>query len=250
MSGYNFQSATAGVNAKPVFQLTTDNTEIDSFTNVLGFALESVGRKPLENYQLEEIARNAVTVAQQLLDSQVYTSIDNMEKRYRRTENLRRSIHHRNANNQIVIYSDARAPNGYPYAGSIEYGFHPWGHSHYVPPRPFLRPALEFAANATRASLEENIKQLLLNYRENTFSFSHFSPSKIIGASHRFWGTNVGKRFSSLDREHGWNIEKAYQQGRGNKDYNGTYNKYSGYKNYQRYGTERRQYGTVWKINK
>ena len=245
MANYNLQSSTSGVSAKPVFQMETDYGDFQQFENVLGFMISTIGKNPLKTLdndnQLEYIAKNAVSMAQELLEESVYSNIMGDH-----TWDLYHSIKYRkDSNSQIILYSDARdRKTKYPYAGSIEYGFHPWGHNTYVPPRPFLRPALQFAATATRASLEAAIQQMFLNYRDNNFGLSHFGNSaNIIGASRRYWGVNASGRFTNLKLEDRINFYRAQTSGRNS-------GKYSEWRNSMRYGTERRQYSNVWKIDK
>lgn len=231
-----FHSATSQIQAKPVFQLETDYTQVDNFRNVLGFALKTLGEHPISHKQLENIADNAVILAKQLLEDNVYsTSISELPH----TRTLINSVQSRTVGNKVHIFSDARGRNGYPYAGSIEYGFHPWGRNHFVPPRPFLRPAIEFAANATRSEFYNNLSTMIYSMETNTFALSHFgNTSNQLGVSRRIWGLNVGQRGMG----HAYVMNDAARDGR-------IMGKYSYSHQYNRYGVRKASYGEKWRIS-
>lgn len=238
----NLQPSTTSITAAPVFHLETDYTEIDQFTDILGFAIAELQDNPLREGQLQEIANYAVSTAKQLV--QMYEAVQ--------TKTLLNSIGSKSSNNQIVIYADARAPTtGYPYAASIEYGFHPYGKSTYVPARPFLRPALEFAANATRASFKNNVQQLLENFEGNKWALTHFtSKEQKLGVTRSFWGARGGAKNTkslvhTLNAKHGPNIKSSYERGTksgplGNRKYDASYQN-------PRYGTGRGRSAQTWR---
>lgn len=186
-----FHSATSSIQANPLFQLQNDLEEVKNCENVLGFYLKALGKRPLSDEQLMQIAKQAKDISKTLLEERVYSMDSDVDRTYQ----LMESIHADTKGGNINVYSDARSPRGYPYAGSIEYGFHPWGHSHFVPPRPFLRPALEFAINATRAGWKANVERLAYNMKYNKFELSHFG-NDVLGASRRTWGSNASSHFN------------------------------------------------------
>lgn len=229
-----FHSATSQVKVSSLFQATTDMTEVDQCRNVLGFFLSSYGRNPLSHEQLMKIADDAKEVAWSLLYDQVYSGYASELQ----TETLLNSIK-ADARNGVRIYSDARSPRGYPYAGSIEYGFHPWGHDTYIPPRPFLRPALEFAINATRASWENNVKHMVQALKTNQLNLSHFSYDKQrLGASRRTWSQHLTSHVT-YDSTAAMRSASMTGISRGN---------YSYAKSSARYGIQRGAYKGIWDI--
>lgn len=228
-----FHSATSSVIANPLFQLQNDTTEIDNCKNVLGFYLESWGKRPLSDEQLKEIAEHAKDISKTLLEERVYSMAANVDRTY----TLMNSIRADTKGGSINVYSDARSPKGYPYAGSIEYGFHPWGRSHFVPPRPFLRPALEFAVNATRAGWKANVERLAYNMKYNRFELSHFG-NDVLGASRRTWGSNVSSHFN-MGTANTANRSWMAGNNRGN---------YSYAHNHVYHGVQKGAYRSVWDI--
>lgn len=224
-----FHSATSFVEANALFQFETDATALDGFTNVLGFYLESWGDKPLTDSQLENIAKNAANIAQELISDQ--GAVD--------TGTLQESIKTDTSDGNINVFSDARAPNGYPYAGSVEYGWHPYGHDDFIPPRPFLRPALEYAINATRAEWRTNVDYMVEALRKNELSLSHFNYRTDVGASRRNWGKNIAARTDSTQIGR-MRIAAAAGRSRGN---------YSHARNQERYGTEKQAYRSIWNVD-
>lgn len=225
-----FHSATSFVEANALFQFETDATALDGFTNVLGFYLESWGNKPLADSQLENIAKNAANIAQELISDQ--GAVD--------TGTLQGSIKTDTSDGNINVFSDARAPNGYPYAGSVEYGWHPYGHDDFIPPRPFLRPALEYAINATRAEWQTNVDYMVEALRKNELSLSHFNYRTDVGASRRNWGKNIAARTDSKQTGR-MRAAAAAGRSRGN---------YSHARNQERYGTAKGAYRSIWDIDR
>lgn len=225
-----FHSATSFVEANALFQFETDATALDGFTNVLGFYLESWGDKPLADSQLENIAKNAANIAQELISDQ--GAVD--------TGTLQGSIKTDTSDGNINVFSDARAPNGYPYAGSVEYGWHPYGHDDFIPPRPFLRPALEYAINATRAEWRTNVDYMVEALRKNELSLSHFNYRTDVGASRRNWGKNIAARTDATQIGR-MRIAAAAGRSRGN---------YSHARNQERYGTAKGAYRSIWDVDR
>lgn len=216
----DFKKATGKFEAKPVFYLETDYTQVDDFIDVIGFALEELSDKPVRDGQLLEIANYAVSTARQLVD--MYLS------ERKTTNTLRNSINAKESNNQITIYADARdAKTGYPYGLSFEYGFHPYGGPTYVPARPFLRPALEFAADATRMTFQDNVEQLITNLEKNMWASTHFPVGKdgaknIFGVRRGFQASkgsleNPHSQVHRLNAKHGNALSNAYQKGLKNR---------------------------------
>ena len=235
MTAEGFHSATSNIRVDSLFQATTDNTQIDQCRNVLGFCLSSYGRKPLSDEQLAKIANDAVEVAWSLLYDNVYSySYGGNETTGTLLNSIKSDIR-----GGIRIYSDARSPRGYPYAGSIEYGFHPWGKDTYIPPRPFLRPALEFAVNATRSSWENNMEYMTQAMLSNTLNISHFAYNmQRLGASRRTWNQKLTDHvtFESTSA-----MRDAGARGR-------AVGAYSYSRNSARYGVQKGAYKGIWDI--
>lgn len=128
----------------PMFRLE----EVNRTVNVLGYMLESYRTEPVPLKTLQRVAEYATQYARDLVVEQ--GAVSTIPKNH-----LKDSIKHRTVNNQIQIYSDIRDEiTQYPYAGSVEYGFHPWGRSTFIPPRPFLRPAMQLALSLTEGNFE------------------------------------------------------------------------------------------------
>ena len=112
---------------------------------------------PVSTTTLERIAEFATQYAKDLVIEQ--GAVSTIPKYH-----LKDSIKWRTSGNQIQIYSDIRDDiTQYPYAGSVEYGFHPWGRSKFIPPRPFLRPALQLALDLTKSNFETATMYMLDN---------------------------------------------------------------------------------------
>lgn len=69
------------------------------------------------------------------------------------TKNLLNSFHQETSQTSVNVYNDAQNASGQLYAGHVEFGSHPFGQSKYMPPRPYLRPALRTAAVLSRGAL-------------------------------------------------------------------------------------------------
>ena len=135
----------------PMFRLE----EVNRTINVLGYMLESYQSEPVPLKTLKRIAEYATQYARDLVVEQ--GAVSTIPKNH-----LKDSIKYRVAGNQVQIYSDIRDDfTQYPYAGSVEYGFHPWGHSKFIPPRPFLRPAMQLALDLTEGNFEYATAQML-----------------------------------------------------------------------------------------
>ena len=138
---------------QPMFRLE----EVNRTINVLGYMLEAYESHPVSTTTLERIAEFATQYAKDLVIEQ--GAVSTIPKYH-----LKDSIKWRTSGNQIQIYSDIRDDiTQYPYAGSVEYGFHPWGRSKFIPPRPFLRPALQLALDLTKSNFETATMYMLDN---------------------------------------------------------------------------------------
>lgn len=80
-------------------------------------------------------------------------------KKRKRTGTLIRSIHAKPKGNTVVFWNDANLGRGY-YAGHIEYGFHDRG-GNPVAARPFMRPAFQAVARASRNELAKTLHSFL-----------------------------------------------------------------------------------------
>lgn len=142
----NFQD----VEIEGLFQVQIQDNGFNGMVNALGLALKDLYDEPLPKELLDAIGHNTKTFAQGLVPI--------------RSKKLHDSInYHINGGKSVEVY--ATADNmGYPYGASIEYGFHPKGGSIFVEPRPFLRPALEYATELTKMSMTEYAKEKILIY--------------------------------------------------------------------------------------
>ena len=148
--------------AEGLFNITVDIGDVSRIQNVLGIAIERLSNSPVTKEQLEYIGATSVDYAKQLITIQ--GAID--------TRKAHDSIHWRMpSENRLEIYDDATSWNNYPYPASIEYGFHPFGSSKYVPPRPFLRPAIKYAQLLTKYTIQDSIQQMFQGNNWTTIGF-------------------------------------------------------------------------------
>jgi len=148
------------------FQTNIDN--ITSVTEAFGVALELLENDAKSQERLRIIAENTVQYAKQLLIE--YPVWD--------TGALYRSVKSQVYGNEIRVYADATNRFGAPYGTFIEYGYHPFGEKRYIPPRPFIRPALEFARQNTRMNLEDTTRELLQQAARGNFADLHWTNKR------------------------------------------------------------------------
>lgn len=137
--------------AEGMFNITVDVGDVSRIQNVLGIAIEKLSESPVTKEQLEYIGATSVDYAKQLMTIQgaIQTKTAYNSVKWRMP-----------SNNRLEIYDDATSWNNYPYPASIEYGFHPFGGSKYIPPRPFLRPAIKYAQLLTKYSIQDTVQQM------------------------------------------------------------------------------------------
>lgn len=152
----------------PMFRLE----EAENTINVLGYMIESMRDEPIKLSVLQRIAEYAAQYAKDLVEEQ--GAVSDIPKQH-----LKDSIKWRTQNNQIQIYSDIRDPQTqYPYAGSVEYGFHPWGEDKFIPPRPFLRPALDVAQQLTASNFQGAVYSAIDNAKTGRDHLEIFKTDK------------------------------------------------------------------------
>ena len=146
-----------------IFQVHIHTKEVNEVVNALGFALKNMQDEPIPREIMEIIGHNTVEFAKGLAPI--------------RTSRLHDSInyHIRGSSGRETLEVFATAENlGYPYGASIEYGFHPHGGDYFVPPMPFLRPALEYATLLTKETTKEIAKNQLILYNDG--KSAHYGP--------------------------------------------------------------------------
>lgn len=154
MAQYNTQyyKDTNAIKATGFLSFSTNIGNITEVTEAFGVALELLQEDVKSKERLEAIAKNTVAYAQQLIkEYPAWLSGD-----------LYRSVKYQVYGQEIRVYADATNQNGVPYGTFVEYGYHPFGGKKYIRPRPFIRPALEFATMNTRMNLEDTTEQVLL----------------------------------------------------------------------------------------
>ena len=154
MAQYNTQyyKDTNAIKATGFLSFSANINGITEVTEAFGVALELLQDDVKSRERLEAIAKNTVEYAKQLIQEYpAWLSGD-----------LYRSVKSQVYGQEIRVYADATNQNGVPYGTFVEYGYHPFGGKKYIRPRPFIRPALEFATMNTRMNLEDTVEQVLL----------------------------------------------------------------------------------------
>lgn len=156
--------------AEGFFNLQINVQGIQHIQNVLGIALEKLENSPISRENLEWIGEASSEYAKELL----------ITSRAYKTGTLYHSVGYRIPHdNRLEIFAAATDPvTRYPYGSSVEYGFHPWGKSQYVSPRPFLRPAIKYAQLTTKYSIAESVKRMLQGDMQNIVRMGFFPGQK------------------------------------------------------------------------
>lgn len=127
-------------------------------------------------YVLGEIQGKAMTFQMQFMDSApLHQKLDELAQVIEATAkglvsgfiksgNLYRGIRAytaRTSSKEAVVMIESNAVNeqGQYYGGHIEYGYHPYGGTGFVPARPYMRPAMEIATASTHVDLAAAIGQ-------------------------------------------------------------------------------------------
>lgn len=113
--------------------------------------------------------------------------------------NLLNSFHQETSQTSVNVYNDAQNKSGQFYAGHVEFGSHPFGHSKYMPPRPYLRPALRTAAMLSKGALPKAAIETLFsaNIVKQHFGRSYKgSQSLSFGSKSTSESTSKGMRSS------------------------------------------------------
>lgn len=160
-----------------LFQANIGTDEVKEFVNAMGVILQNNGF--LSREEMDAIGHNTKEFAQALAPKASGTLIESID--YRITNN-----------NSLEVFATADKL-GYPYGASVEYGYHVRGGSTFVEPRPFMRPALQYATELTRHTLEQatidNIKNW--HFGKGIFRANHLEVGKRVvhGGPYRFSGT-------------------------------------------------------------
>ena len=137
------------------FDITWNKEEIEKTVNNLHMVFRTLEETPMSKEDLEPIAKASVTYANELVKA--YGAVTNIKGKRHLVESTKYIV----GDNYLQLYNNVTDPKTYyPYAASMEFGFHPFGRS-FFPPRPFLRPAFEFAKENTKESLAQSTKNIL-----------------------------------------------------------------------------------------
>lgn len=214
MKGTNgdYYNSVGRVDMGGLFSAHIDRTDLTKTQAAFGFFLEEIQAGKIDFGKLNIVGDNAVKYAQQLLESQIKDSS---------TGNLKNSIGYnvvtdsQSGKQSLEIYATAVNQSGIPYGTFVEYGSHPGGGPTYVQPRPFLRPAIEFARANTTNNIQETLKHIFENITKGDYKYAemHFSGNKetrIIG--NRALATKSSVRNTSNNKDYGRPTRTALNQ--------------------------------------
>lgn len=131
-----------------LFQVNVGTEEAKEFVNAMGVILKNNGFLSYE--EMDAIGHNTKEFAQALAPKATGALIESIN--YKVTKN-----------NSLEVFATAERL-GYPYGASIEYGYHVRGGNTFVEPRPFMRPALQYATELTRHTLQEAVIDQIRNW--------------------------------------------------------------------------------------
>lgn len=218
----NYYNVTDTVTMSGLFQAHIDASDLTKMQTAFGFALESLKKGEIDTARLEIVGDNAVKYAQQLLEAQLKDP-----SRKRLSESISSKVVKVGNTQRLEIYATAVNQSGVPYGTFVEYGSHPGGGETYVYPKPFLRPALEFARANTINNIEDTLANIFKEITRGDYSYAnmHFSTLTKEQKVSRFMGnralaTNALSRNTANGKNYGRPTHTAINKlGSNLKDY-------------------------------
>lgn len=205
MKGTNgdYYNSVGRVDMGGIFTAHIDASNLTKTQAAFGFVLEELKAGKIDVGKLNIVGDNAVKYAQQLLDSQVRDSSTGYLKNSIAYNVIRDNT---SGKQSLEIYATAVNQSGIPYGTFVEYGSHPGGGPTYIQPRPFLRPAIEFARANTTNNIQETLKHIFKEITQEDYKYTsmHFSDNKetrIIG--NRALATKSSVRNTSNNKAYG-----------------------------------------------
>lgn len=201
-AGGNYYRSTGNMTMGGMFAAHIDADRLFKTQEAFAFVLEEMKAGEIDVGKLDIVGDNAVKYARQLLDSQIYGYS---------TGALKNSIGYSVVKNEsgkqsLEIYASAVNKQGIPYGTFVEYGSHPRGGATYVQPRPFLRPAIEFARANTVNNIQETLKHIFEDITRGDYRYTnmHFSDKKEIRTmGNRALATKSSVRNTSNNKSYG-----------------------------------------------
>lgn len=201
-AGGNYYRSTGNMTMRGMFAAHIDTEKLYKTQEAFAFVLEEMKAGEIDVGKLHIVGDNAVKYAKQLLDSQIYGYS---------TGALKNSIGYSVVKNEdgrqsLEIYASAVNKQGIPYGTFVEYGSHPRGGATYVQPRPFLRPAIEFARANTANNIQETLKHIFEDITRGDYRYTdmHFSDKKEIRTmGNRALATKSSVRNTSNNKSYG-----------------------------------------------
>lgn len=201
-AGGSYYRSTGEMIMGGMFAAHLDMDRLYKTQEAFAFVLEEMKAGEIDVGRLHTVGDNAVKYAKQLLDSQIYGYS---------TGALKNSIGYSvvkndNGKQSLEIFASAVNKQGIPYGTFFEYGSHPRGGATYVQPRPFLRPAIEFARANTTNNIQETLKHIFEDiargdYRYANMHFSDKKETRIMG--NRALATKSSVRNTSNNKAYG-----------------------------------------------
>lgn len=189
-----------------IFQAHVDTEELNKVQAAFGFALESLQKGDTNVARLDIVGDNAVKYAKQLLESQLKNP-----NRHQLKDSISYSVTKTSGGGQrLEIFATAVNQQGVPYGTFVEYGSHPGGGPTYVQPKPFIRPALEFARANTLNNIQETLRTIFEEIAHGDYNYAnmHFSnltkektATRLLG--NRALATNSATRRTSDNKSYG-----------------------------------------------
>lgn len=194
-----------------LFQVNIGTEDAKEFINAMGIILKNDGF--LSYDEMDAIGHNTKAFAQALAPEDTGTLANSIDYKVIKSKN-----------NSLEVFATADKL-GYPYGASVEYGYHVRGGNTFVQPRPFIRPALQYATELTKYTLQEAAINQIVNW--------HFGKG-----IYRAHNLEVGKRVVNGGPYRFSGKRETLQQG----------SKYlrSAYKDNQ--GTRTMKHNSTWKI--
>lgn len=220
------------LNTSGIFQANIGTEEAKEFVNAMGALLSNNGF--LSREQMDAVGHNTKAFAQALAPKMSGRLIESID--YKVT-----------SDNSLEVFATADRL-GYPYGASVEYGYHVRGGNTFVEPRPFMRPALQYATELTKYTLQQAVIDKVQNWHfgEGIYRVRDLSVGQRVvhGGPYRFSGTRQTLQQGSKY------LRGAYKKNQARDDkgkvssiqHNGTWKTVYGRAGYQKGGYKE----TVW----
>lgn len=217
----NYYRDTAHMLMREEVDLTEVNQVTEAYKLVLDSILQLYSSEAPDIGRLNIVGANAVEYAQHLIIQQKAVETGQLHS------SVGYSVFQGEHGPSLEIFASAVNPWGRPYGQYIEYGYHPYGRSKMIPPRPFLRPALDFALTNTRKNIEDSLVDIFSNIKNGKYEYNLLNKTVTLG--NRALAANAQTRGTTGNKPFGAPTSKAVsslsnrlsQYEKSRKDYGG-----------------------------